>query len=161
MLTSKTRRDSSERSRTGSTQRVIRQNGELFGVIHESRASKTARDDYFRPESTYSSSFVVPRTSDQLNSSGSSFKKPLMPYKMNAPRNMLPVRFSHDTVQGRKNARNSSQFNLRDGANSDRTRFRTTNQVSYINHSGGLPVGFENKGILSEKTKWFHKRQMD
>ncbi|KAF0977623.1 hypothetical protein FDP41_003615 [Naegleria fowleri] len=165
---------SHEPSRTGSTRKLFRKNGELFGVAHPIHATKPARDDRYFPESTYDSTFITPITAEQLHSgrrphsaSGCSTStrrthsvpKPLVPYKVNAPRNLLPVRFPNETVNQRYQ-RNASQFSLKDGSNSERTRFRTTNQVTYIDNQG-FPVGFDNKGILAEKTKWFHRRQND
>ncbi|KAG2386411.1 hypothetical protein C9374_002857 [Naegleria lovaniensis] len=163
-----------ETSRTGSTRKLFRKNGELFGIVHPIHVTKPARDDRFFPESTYDSTYITPVTAEQLHSSrrarphsaaaapcvsSRSVQKPLVPYNVNAPRNVLPVHFPNENVN-RRYQRNASQFSLKDGSNSDRTRFRTTNQVTYVNNQG-FPVGFDNKGILSEKTKWFHRRQND
>lgn len=165
MFSSKTTRRSLSResSRTGSTTRLVRKNGELFGVAHKVPSSRPARDDRFIPETTYDSMYVTPVTSDQLHPTHKrphTAPKPLVPYKLTAPRNLLPIRFPNENAN-RRFLRNASQFSLKDGSNSERTRFKTVHQVSFQHAPEGLPVGFDNKGILSEKTKWFHKRQLD
>lgn len=50
---------------------------------------------------------------------------------------------------------------IKDGSNSDATRFNTTNKNTYIKHNG-VPVGFAtNAAIVSEKTRWIRKRLND
>jgi len=161
MYTARTSRSSHEGSRTGSTRQVLRKNGELFGITHRDKALPL-KEDRFAGESTYSNSFVRPVTAESLHSGRKSVEKPLVPFDLNAPRNVLPTKFPFDSPKARKTVRNASQFSLSDGSNAERTRFRTTSQISFINHPGGtLPVGFNNKGIMAEKTTWFHKRQLD
>lgn len=90
-------------------------------------------------------------------------KKPLVPYHPNATRNCLPVRFPDEPVPKKRFCKpnNISQFVIKDGSNSDATRFNTTNKNTYIKHSG-VPVGFAtNAAIVSEKTRWIRKRLND
>ena len=53
--------------------------------------------------------------------------------------------------------RNVSQFIMGSGQRYER-QYVTTSKNSYVPHKG-LPVGFTNQGVMSEKTQFLHWKQ--
>ncbi|KAG8468100.1 hypothetical protein KFE25_007152 [Diacronema lutheri] len=88
-------------------------------------------------------------------------KKPLVPYYPLAERNRLPVKFDGEAIPYARfcQERNVSQWSHSDPAANDKTRFRTMNMCTFTAETTqGMPVGFTNQGIVSEKTRWLHKQ---
>ncbi|KAL9648646.1 hypothetical protein ABK040_016276 [Willaertia magna] len=153
--TTKTKKDINEGSKTESMVKVYKKNGKLYGAPHKVEKSCYKQEEKFQGESTYKLHFVKPLTSVD------SKHKPLTPYKPNATRSTLLVKFPNEPPKFKRicSTRNESHFDIKDGSN-DRTRFRTTNSVTFIDFKG-MPVGFDNNGIAATQTIWFHKRQQD
>ena len=82
-----------------------------------------------------------------------------MPYAVNSIVNQLPVRFDREPLHGVRFCapRNVSQFTMGSGRPYER-QYVTTNKNVYEKHSG-LPVGFTNQGVMSEKTQFLHWKQ--
>lgn len=84
-------------------------------------------------------------------------KKPLVPYYPLAERNRLPVKFDGEAIPFARfcQERNVSQWSHHDVGANAKTRFRTTNMNTFTAETTqGMPVGFTNQGIVSEKTRW-------
>ena len=78
-------------------------------------------------------------------------KKPLMKYHPNSYRSRLP----EPTMM--MPYKNSSQIVFGDAQPSYKTMYRTTHGCFYSPHALGTAI--TNQGILSEASKWAHKRQ--
>mmetsp|Transcript_34569 Transcript_34569/g.108355 ORF Transcript_34569/g.108355 Transcript_34569/m.108355 type:complete len:91 (-) Transcript_34569:157-429(-) len=87
-----------------------------------------------------------------------SYRPKLVPYDMNSIVNQLPVRFDREPLHGVRFCapRNISQFGL--GDRPYERQYVTSNKNSFVQHHG-LPVGFTNQGIMSEKTRFLHWKQ--
>ena len=89
-----------------------------------------------------------------------SFGRPkLVPYNMNSIVNQLPVRFDREPLHGVRFCapRNVSQFTMGSGRPYERQYITSSNNY-YVQHRG-LPVGFTNQGVMSEKTTFLHWKQ--
>jgi len=136
---------------------TFRKNGELFAVTHTHAAtgykSQPAQSQRFEGTSTYKASFQ--------NRGSDPHSKVLQPYAAHAPRNTMPVTFAGETKPKVKGGLPKKGDNpLARETSSDNARFVTTNQRTYVEHKG-TPVGFSNQGIVSEQTKWTHRRVQD
>jgi len=108
------------------------------------------------------------------NPKGMSYRPKLVPYDMNSIVNQLPVRFDREPLHGVRFCapRNISQFGWdivcvslscshvrhRLGDRPYERQYVTSNKNSFVQHHG-LPVGFTNQGIMSEKTRFLHWKQ--
>ena len=83
----------------------------------------------------------------------------LVPYNMNSIVNQLPVRFDREPLHGVRFCapRNVSQFTMGSGRPYER-QYITSSKNYYVQHHG-LPVGFTNQGVMSEKTSFLHWKQ--
>ena len=82
-----------------------------------------------------------------------------MPYAVNSIVNQLPVRFDREPLHGVRFCapRNVSQFTMGSGRPYER-QYVTSSTNYYVKHAG-LPVGFTNQGVMSEKTQFLHWKQ--
>jgi len=82
-----------------------------------------------------------------------------VPYNPNSIVNQMPVKFNNEPKHAARFCapRNVSQVKI-GGKNDYERRFVTSNSVYYVEHKG-LPIGFNNQGITSERTKWQHWKQ--
>ncbi|EKX47075.1 hypothetical protein GUITHDRAFT_152150 [Guillardia theta CCMP2712] len=153
-------------SKIGSCTQVIRSNGEIFAVAHPQRktgyksvnsetnvrtlGSKTTYKQFYEDE------VALPTVTK--NPKGMSYRPKLVPYDMNSIVNQLPVRFDREPLHGVRFCapRNISQFGL--GDRPYERQYVTSNKNSFVQHHG-LPVGFTNQGIMSEKTRFLHWKQ--
>jgi len=89
-------------------------------------------------------------------------KAALTAYHPNAIRNRLPVEFKDSAIPATRFCypRNKHTYDFFGGAQeAGYQRFRTTSQNYYAYDTKALAVGESNQGIVSEKSKWIHKKQ--
>mmetsp|Transcript_42665 Transcript_42665/g.87224 ORF Transcript_42665/g.87224 Transcript_42665/m.87224 type:complete len:161 (+) Transcript_42665:185-667(+) len=154
-------------SKIGSCVQVIRSNGEIFALAHSHKksgykalnsetnvrtlGSKTTYKNFFEDE--------VDLPTVTKNPKGMSYRPKLVQYKMNSIVNQLPVRFDREPLHGVRFCapRNVSQFQLGSERPYER-QYVTSSKNYYVQHKG-LPVGFTNQGIMSQKTGFLHWKQ--
>ena len=154
------------REPVGSCTKIVRGQGEIFAVMHPHK-----KTGYKAPNSETNLKMLGNQTTykqfmqDQVDlptmpkkTSEANYKQKLVPYNPNSIVNQLPVKFPNEPTHGTRFCapRNVSQVEI--GKGRYERQFTTTNQTFFVEHSG-LPVGFTNQGIMSEKTKWSHYKQ--
>mmetsp|Transcript_43743 Transcript_43743/g.104015 ORF Transcript_43743/g.104015 Transcript_43743/m.104015 type:complete len:161 (+) Transcript_43743:87-569(+) len=154
-------------SRVGSCIKVLRNNGEIFAVSHphkktgyknpNSETNVTALGGKTSYKQFYEDEVSLPTVAK--NPKGMTYRPKLVPYRMGSIVNQLPVRFDNEPLHGVRFCapRNASQFELGTGRMYER-QYVTTNKNCFVKHAG-LPVGFTNQGIMSEKTSFLHWKQ--
>ena len=151
-------------TRVGSCTQVIRSNGEIFAVAHSHKKTgyKAANSETnvrtLGSKTTYKTAFEdeVDLPTVTKNPKGMSYKPKLVPYRVNSIVNQLPVRFDREPLRGVRFCapRNVSQFSLGTGRQYER-QYVTTSKNFYVQHKG-LPVGFNNQGIMCQRTSFLH-----
>lgn len=139
-------------SLTGSSLGTYRRNGEVMAVCH-----KTGVAPIKTPAPTCGQS----QTKDSFKDPGQ--KAALMPYHPNALRNRLPVEFKNAAVPQARFCypRNEHTYDFLSGSTEPGYKpFRTTSQNFYGYDQSMLAVGESNQGIVSEKAKWLHSKQI-
>eukprot|EP00762_Andalucia_godoyi_P008060 ANDGO_02158.mRNA.1 hypothetical protein NAEGRDRAFT_79157 len=144
-------------TKTTTAKRIFLKNGELFAVPYPKKSrSISVPPARLETNTTYKSSFV---DSSHVLHAADKMKKPLVPYKPDAIRSRLPVKFENEAVPFVRYcaSTNNSQFEIRDGSNSESTRFISTNKRAYADNLGSNSVGFSNQAIVADKTRWIHR----
>mmetsp|Transcript_95932 Transcript_95932/g.154807 ORF Transcript_95932/g.154807 Transcript_95932/m.154807 type:complete len:164 (-) Transcript_95932:471-962(-) len=154
-------------SKIGSCTQVMRSNGEIFAVSHPHKktgykssnsetnvrmlGSKTSYKQFYEDEVALPTVTKNPR--------GMTYRPKLVPYNMNSIVNQLPVRFDREPLHGVRFCapRNVSQMTMGSGRPYER-QYITSSKNYYVQHHG-LPVGFTNQGVMSEKTSFLHWKQ--
>jgi len=141
-------------SRTGSSRGVSKQNGEIIAQPHPTMKKSyagNAEQGKAPANSTMKESFKDPNQ-----------KQALTAYHPNAIRNRLPVEFKDSAIPAARFCypRNKHTYDFFSGNNeAGYQRFRTSSQNFYDYDTKALAVGESNQGIVSEKSKWIHKKQ--
>lgn len=139
---------------TSSCVATFRKNGDVYAISHTHKPTgykAQPSGSKFDGTTAYKTGFCSSTTTAAPS------QKALIPYSANSSRNRLPVEFSGDSAKKLMNKNdNPITGKTRDPA----ARFVTTNQRAFVQHKG-TPVGYSNQGIVSEQSKWIHKRQAD
>jgi len=141
-------------TRTGSSRGVFKKNGETMAVVHPTMVKSYAANEAagnVTALSTMKASFKDPTE-----------KQPLSKYHPNALRSRLAVKFENEAKPFTRfcQVRNEHTYNFLSGSTeAGYEPYRTTSQNYYNVDTGALAVGESNQGIVSEKSKWIHKKQ--
>jgi len=143
-------------SRTGSSKGVYKRNGEIMAVPHPAAEASWAQN-----EKTAARGVTLSTTKDSFKDPN--VKAALTPYHPNAQRSRLPVSFKNEAKPFKRfcQVRNQHTYDFFDkgAGGAGFVRFRTTAQNYYDYDTKALSVGESNQGIVSEKSKWIHKKQ--
>eukprot|EP01012_Entosiphon_sulcatum_P056447 TRINITY_DN80114_c0_g1_i1.p1 TRINITY_DN80114_c0_g1~~TRINITY_DN80114_c0_g1_i1.p1 ORF type:complete len:156 (-),score=6.41 TRINITY_DN80114_c0_g1_i1:92-559(-) len=148
---------SSPKQPCNSSLATFHKNGQVFAVAHPT--PKTG----YKAHQLSGTKFEATTTYKAVFSGGNNdpHAKLLQPYSPTAARNRLPVEFSGENKRKQRYGNVKRTVNpITDNTTDSATRFVTTNQRAYGQHTAS-PVGYTNQGIVSEHTKWAHKRLHD
>jgi len=144
----------SSMSRTGNSKGSYKRNGEILAVAH-----------YTPPPFPDASRSVITSTA-KLSYKDPNEKQPIVKYDPNALRNRLPVVFDGAAIPMARFCapRNNHTYDFMNPGGGAKppgfNPYRTSSQNFYAYDTQMLAVGESNQGIVSEKAKNLHEKQL-